>query len=194
MLTIIRGLPAGSDLRPAGTLRPNETSVMPIRRWSDRDIRTELFQRIGLAPAHQESRSHLHLHPLIAGAVVHWPCLPQELPLPVQANCHPYGNRDIRQKDVHTLLTTTLELPHGWIPAGNSTSGCTVDRTRIIPFSSSQCPNLDRYLVDGRCVSQTPPGCTLWTTILRRRLGMTLDFLLPWTRTFRSIREISGAS
>lgn len=193
-LITIPGLRAGSDPRRVGTPRPSGMSVMPIRRWSDRDIRTGLFPKTGLGPAHQAYRSHHRLPLLVARPVAHSLCLPLELLLQVQANYHPYGNRDIRQKDVHTLSTTTLELQHGWILVGNNTSGCTVGRTRTIPFSNSQCPSLGRCLVDGRCDSRTPPGFTSWTTILRRRLGMTLDFLLPWTRTFRSIREISGAS
>ena len=193
--TTTRDRRAGLDLKQAEQeqRRRERPNAITRPRWKDRDIRTVLCQKTAQEPARQVSHSRpLHLQ-LPAQRKQHR-CSQPAQPPPGQASFHHFGSKGTPQKGAHTSSTTTQEPLHGSILAASSTSACTADKTRPTQFSSSQSHSLDHCHLDGKCVLQTLPECTLLTTTRRLRLGMIHVFHLLSTRTCHSTREISDAS
>lgn len=197
MWTIIPGRLRGCDQLPTSTQASSE------RRWSNsnpqsaRDIKLACCRRIVPAQARQTDRTrrlHLHKLPLVKPTRRKW-SLPALLPL-VPANCLLSGSRDIHQKVVRTLSTTTLAPPLGSIHDDSNILGCTVrmrDRATA-PFNSNPYPNWVPFPADGKCGSRTLHVYTLSITTPRRPRGTTRDCRLPWIRTCRSTSVTLGAS
>ena len=175
-----------------------ETRCSSSRTWRGRGIRRVYCRKTGQAQTHpHRTATHPRKRPtlLIRPLPRRWWL--QGRPLQVPANSQQAGSRDTLLKVEPTLSTTILAQPRGSTPDGNSTSGCTVDKTlaeTTPPSSSSPSRNLDLFQVVGKCASPTPPESTSLTTTRRLLRGMILVYRHLSTRTCHSTSVTSGES
>jgi hypothetical protein len=198
MWTTTHGKQLGSDQLPTTMLANKGPRCNSNRMWRDRDIRPVCCPKIGQAQTHRPPTATRPLkHPTQSTRppLRKWWRQARQPQEPV--NFQQAGSKGTHLKEGRTLLTTTPARPRGSTREGNSTSGCTVDRTLAEitpPFNNSPSRSLVLFPADGRCVSPTLPECTLLTTTRRQPHGTILAYHHPWTKTCHSTSVTSGGS